>query len=82
MSRGVRRLIVLTAAAAVDTGVIGIHEAGTALRMDDVALPLVAAVTGPLATLDIVTALASRLNPSPRAASAGRPVARAAANRQ
>ena len=72
----------LTAAAAVDTGVIGIHEAGTALRMDDVALPLVAAVTGPLATLDIVTALASRLNPSPRAASAGRPVARAAANRQ
>jgi formylmethanofuran dehydrogenase subunit B len=72
----------LAAAAAVDTGVIGIHEAGTALRMDDVALPLSAAITGPPATLDIVTALARRLDASPRVASVAQTVARTEANRQ
>ena len=72
----------LAATVAVDTGVIGIHESGTALRMDDVPLPLSAAITGPPPTVDIVTALAGRLRPSPRAASAGPTVARAAANRQ
>ena len=34
-------------AVAVDTGVAGIHESGTAFRMDDVPLPLRAALTGP-----------------------------------
>ena len=66
----------------VDTGVVGIHEPGTALRMDDVALPMFSAITGPPATVDIVTALAGRLTPPRRAASAGATVARAAANRQ
>jgi formylmethanofuran dehydrogenase subunit B len=72
----------LAATVAVDTGVVGIHESGTALRMDDVALPMFAAITGPPATVDIVTALADRLKRSPRAASARQAVARAAANRQ
>jgi formylmethanofuran dehydrogenase subunit B len=62
----------LAAAAAIDTGVIGIHESGTALRMDDVALPMIAPIIGPPATTDIITALADRLAN----------VARAAANRQ
>jgi formylmethanofuran dehydrogenase subunit B len=60
----------LAATAAVDTGVVGIHESGTALRMDDVALPMFAAMAGPPPTVDIVAALASRLarvtQPSPR----------------
>ena len=72
----------LATTVAVDTGVVGIHEPGTALRMDDVPLPMLAAVSGPPATVDIVTALADRLGPLPRAASASRAVARAAANRQ
>ena len=72
----------LAATVAVDTGVVGIHESGTALRMDDVALPMFAAITGPPATVDIVTALASRLDAPPRTASARRTVARVAANRQ
>ena len=64
----------LAATAAVDTGVVGIHEPGTALRMDDVALPMFAAITGPPATVDIVTALAGRL--------AHVTIARVAENRQ
>jgi hypothetical protein len=50
--------------------------------MDDVALPLSAAITGPPATLDIVTALARRLDASPRVASVAQTVARTEANRQ
>jgi hypothetical protein len=42
----------------------GIHEAGTALRMDDVPLPLRAALEGPPAALDVVRALAQRLAPA------------------
>ena len=72
----------LAGIAAIDTGVVGIHESGTAMRMDDVALPMFAAIAGPPATVDIVTALAGRLTPLRRAASAGQTVARAAANRQ
>jgi len=72
----------LAAVAAVDTGVIGIHEAGTALRMDDVALPLAAPITGPPATLDIVTALARRLDAAARDPLGGQAVARTGANRQ
>jgi formylmethanofuran dehydrogenase subunit B len=49
---------------AVDTGVPGIHEAGTALRMDDVPLPLRTALEGPPAALDVVRALAQRLAPA------------------
>ena len=47
--------------AAVDTAVAGIHESGTALRMDDVPLPLTAAVRGPRAVVDIVLDLSRRL---------------------
>ena len=43
--------------AAIDTAVAGIHEAGTALRMDDVPLPLRAALSGPLAALGVVGAV-------------------------
>jgi formylmethanofuran dehydrogenase subunit B len=49
---------------AVDTGVAGIHESGTAFRMDDVPLPLRAALHGathPLSALIAVRALAERL---------------------
>jgi formylmethanofuran dehydrogenase subunit B len=49
------------AAVSIDTGVVGIHESGTALRMDDVALPLVGTIAGPPSTLDVVAALAARL---------------------
>jgi formylmethanofuran dehydrogenase subunit B len=49
---------------AVDTGVPGIHEAGTALRMDDVPLPLRAMVAGPPTALEVVRALAQRLAPA------------------
>ena len=48
-------------AVAIDTGVIGIHESGTALRMDDVALPMAGVMTGPPATVEIVASLAERL---------------------
>ena len=40
--------------AAIDTAVVGIHEAGTALRMDDVPLPLRAALSGPPAALEMI----------------------------
>lgn len=53
-----------TPTVAVDTGVPGIHEAGTALRMDDVPLPLRAVLEGPPAALEVVRALAQRLAPA------------------
>lgn len=59
--------------AAVDTGVAGIHESGTALRMDEVPLPLAAAVSGPPGAADVILDLA-------RLASAA--VARGAGNRR
>jgi formylmethanofuran dehydrogenase subunit B len=46
---------------AIDTGTVGIHESGTALRMDDVPLPLPAAVSGPPPTVELVAQLAGRL---------------------
>jgi len=46
---------------AIDTAVVGIHESGTALRMDDVPLPLDAAVAGPPRAVDLVLDLGSRL---------------------
>jgi formylmethanofuran dehydrogenase subunit B len=45
----------------IDTGVAGIHEAGTAMRMDDVPLPLRAPVTGPKRAADIARAVARRV---------------------
>ena len=50
-----------TISAAVDTGVAGIHESGTALRMDEVPLPLAAAIDGPRRAVDIVSDLARRV---------------------
>lgn len=49
------------AVVAIDTGVVGIHESGTALRMDDVALPLSGTITGPPSTFEVVVGLAGRL---------------------
>jgi formylmethanofuran dehydrogenase subunit B len=46
---------------AIDTGIPGIHEGGTALRMDDVPVPLRAALEGPPATEAIVRALTGRI---------------------
>ena len=51
-----------TPAVAIDTGVAGIHESGTAFRMDDVPLPLRAALPGIVPALTtVVRALAERL---------------------
>jgi formylmethanofuran dehydrogenase subunit B len=47
--------------AAVDTGIAGIHESGTALRLDDVPLPLRKALTGPPAAADILRQLVRRV---------------------
>lgn len=49
------------AGAVVDTGIAGIHDAGTALRTDDVPLPLRRVVAGPPETLATVRALGARL---------------------
>ena len=48
-------------AVAVDAGVAGIHEGGTAFRMDDVPLPLRPSLEGARATLATVRALRDRL---------------------
>ncbi len=45
----------------VDTGVAGIHDAGTALRMDDVPLPLTAMLEGPACAAQVVQALVDRV---------------------
>jgi formylmethanofuran dehydrogenase subunit B len=47
---------------AIDTGVAGIHESGTALRMDDVPLPLRPPLSGPPPAADVVRRLAARLD--------------------
>jgi formylmethanofuran dehydrogenase subunit B len=46
--------------AAIDTGVAGIHDGGTALRLDDVPLPLRTTVTGARETAATVRALRAR----------------------
>jgi formylmethanofuran dehydrogenase subunit B len=48
-------------AVAIDTAVAGIHEGGTVLRMDDVPLPVRAAIDGPPATAAIVRSLCERI---------------------
>ena len=50
-------------AVAVDAGVAGIHEGGTAFRMDDVPLPLRPSLEGARAALVTVRALRDRLGP-------------------
>jgi formylmethanofuran dehydrogenase subunit B len=45
----------------VDTGTAGIHDAGTALRMDDVPLPLRRVIDGPPETAATIRALGTRL---------------------
>jgi formylmethanofuran dehydrogenase subunit B len=47
---------------AIDTGKAGIHEAGTAIRMDDVPLPLMAVIPGPPAASAIARALRDRVS--------------------
>jgi formylmethanofuran dehydrogenase subunit B len=42
---------------AIDTGVAGIHEGGTALRMDDVPLPLRAPLESPNTAAGVARAL-------------------------
>lgn len=70
-------------AAAVDTGVAGIHESGTALRMDDVPLPLEGVIDGPPAVVDVLTALGRQVAASiPGAVREKSAVARTAGNRQ
>ena len=58
---GPRATAVARAAVAIDTAIAGIHESGTALRMDDVPLPLGAAIAGPPAAAEIVARLGERL---------------------
>jgi formylmethanofuran dehydrogenase subunit B len=51
----------LDVAVAIDGAVVGIHEAGVALRMDDVPLPMRALLDGPPATTALVRALGERV---------------------
>ena len=55
------------AEAVVDTAVAGIHEPGTALRMDDVPVPLDRAIDGPPATAETVASLAARITQATQA---------------
>ena len=50
-----------TSAVAIDTGVAGIHEAGIAVRMDEVQLPLRPSLPSPRDTASVVRELAARL---------------------
>ena len=46
---------------AIDTGVAGIHEEGTAYRMDDIPLPLRPALSGPPSAREVLQALRARV---------------------
>jgi formylmethanofuran dehydrogenase subunit B len=48
-------------AVAIDTGTAGIHEGGTAYRMDEVPLPLRPCLPGPAPTLDVLHQLAQAI---------------------
>ncbi len=50
----------------IDTGVAGIHEGGTAVRMDDVPLPLPSPLTGPPAAGSVIRQLGDRVSLAPR----------------
>ena len=45
----------------IDTGVAGIHEGGTAVRMDDIALPLRPALTGSTTAVAVIRQLRDRV---------------------
>ena len=47
----------------IDTGADGIHSSGTALRTDDVPLPLRALLPGPRSTADVLRAISAALRP-------------------
>jgi formylmethanofuran dehydrogenase subunit B len=59
----------------IDTGVAGIHDGGTGVRMDDIALPLRPALTGPTTAVAVIRQLRDRvrlrLGPDGPAAAAG-----------
>jgi len=52
----------------IDTGIAGIHDGGTVMRMDDVPLPLRPSLAGPPSTAGIVRALADLIRPGRQAA--------------
>jgi formylmethanofuran dehydrogenase subunit B len=64
----------IAAAVAIDTGIAGIHDSGTALRMDDVPLPLRPSVDGPSSAAGVLRRLGQRL--SVRLTAPGAPAAR------
>jgi len=49
----------------IDTGMDGIHVAGTALRTDDVPLPLRASLRGPRSTADVLRAVTAAIRRAP-----------------
>ena len=55
---------------AVDTAMAGIHEGGTAFRMDDVPVRLRPSVEGPPSAVEVLTALRRRLSAEPRVSAA------------
>ena len=61
------------AAVVIDSGVAGIHEGGTAFRMDDVPLPLQPMVAGPPAAALVLDALVARVVAARALAAGGRP---------
>ena len=50
----------------VDTGVAGVHSGGTAIRADDVPLPLRPSLTGAVSAADVVQAIAAAIGPRRR----------------
>ena len=69
--RSVRRIVVgprastgplADAEVVVDTGVAGIHEPGTAVRLDDIPLPLRPSLPGPLAAATVIRQLRDRVS--------------------
>jgi formylmethanofuran dehydrogenase subunit B len=51
----------MASAAAIDTGIAGVHEEGMALRLDDVPLPVRAVIDGFPSTTSIVQSLCERI---------------------
>ena len=59
----------------IDTGIDGIHASGTALRTDDVPLPLRASLNGPRSTAETIRAVASGIRHVLSSARSARPMA-------
>jgi formylmethanofuran dehydrogenase subunit B len=51
----------------IDTGIAGIHEGGTAMRMDDVPLPLLPSMSGPTGAAEILRLIGHRVRIGGRA---------------